>query len=358
MNALVIGRCPKTAEQLNTFCENVIIVLDQSFPRERKLPELDNFIIEYTKNNVRSSRGVLLKAKEIHQLIKKYDIDIVFSNSKWNMVAAKLASVLMTRSVFLFATNHDSYSWQNKQKVRLMSFLIRFTTDCYVALASFVYNRLKMLGHSEKKLVLVPNTISCDSWMVKKKYDCGQVFKIVYVAYVYPGKRQDMIADILNYLKDKYDIIVDCYGDLDEYIDFVGKIKQKVTDMHLEGKLNLKGKIENIELRSILKDYDAYLSTSRMEMSPVNLLEAQAVGLPVIAAKVGGIPDIIDDGRTGLLFEVDNAKSAADKIEMLINNKQLRENLGRSGRNYVLKEYTNIQAGERLKSAFYKNKKN
>lgn len=357
MNALVIGRCPKTAEQLNTFCENVIIVLDQSFSRERNLPELDNFIIEHTKSNVRSSRGVLLKAKEIHQLIKKYNIDIVFSNSKWNMVAAKLASILVTRNVFLFATNHDSYSWQNLHKVRFMSILIWFTTDCYVALASFVYNRLKMLGHSEKRLVLVPNTISCDSWKVKKKYDCGKIFKIVYVAYVYPGKRQDMIVDILNNLKDKYDVIVDCYGDLDGYVDFVDKIKQRVTDMHLEGNLNFKGKIENAELKSILKDYDAYLSTSRMEMSPVNILEAQAVGLPVIAAKVGGIPDVIEDGRTGLLFEVDNVQSAVDKIELLINDKQLREYLGRSGRNYVSKEYTCIQAGERLKSAFYKNKK-
>lgn len=353
MNALVIGRCPKTAEQLRTFCNQVIIVLDESFARERSLPELNEYIVEYCKSNISSVKGIIPRAKEILCLIKKYNIDIVFSNTKWDMVAAKLASKFCSKKIFLFATSHNSYSWQKYYNTLLMSFLIKLTTDCYVALASFVYNKLKLMGHKENKLVLVPNTVGYETWMVKKDYSYNNQFRMVYVAYVCPGKCQDIIADVLNILNDKYDVVVDCYGDLDEHIEYVEVINKKITNMHLKGKLNLKGKIENADLRVILKNYDAYFSASKMEMSPVNILEAQAAGLPVIAARAGGIPDIIKDGETGLLFEVENVQSMVQKIEMLIDNKDLREYLGCSGRYYVSNVYTKVQAGERLKSAIY-----
>lgn len=353
MNALVIGRCPKTAEQLKTFCDQVIIVLDESFARERSLPELNEYIVEYCKSNISSVKGIIPRANEILCLIKKYNINIVFSNTKWDMVAAKLASKFYSKKIFLFATNHNSYSWQNKFNILLMSILIKLTTDCYVALASFVYNKLKLMGHKVHKLILVPNTVGYETWMVKNDYKYNNQFRIAYVAYVCPEKRQDLIVDVLNMLNEKYNVVFDCYGDLDEHIEYVDYINKKISCMHLEGRLNLKGKIENEELRTILKDYDAYFSPSKMEMSPVNILEAQAVGLPVIAAKVGGIPDLIIDGKTGLLFEVDDVKSIVQKIEMVINSKDLRENLGSSGRYYVSNVYTKFQAGERLKSVIF-----
>lgn len=357
MNTLVIGRCPKTAEQFKTFCNNVVITLDKSFARERNLPELDNYTIEYLDSNISTIKGIIPRAKDIFRLVKKYDVDVIFSNTKWDMVAAKLTTLFCHKKVFLFATNHNSYAWSDLRKVQQMSILIKFTTDCYVALASFVYNQLKLLGHKEESLVLIPNTVGYETWDVKDDYSYNKQFRIVYVAYVYPGKRQDMIADVLNLLKDKHDIVVDCYGDLDEFVDYVEIINKKIDEFHIQGKLNLKGKIENSELRSILKNYDAYFSASHMEMSPVNILEAQAAGLPVLAANVGGIPDVITDGETGLLFNVDDIKSAAQKLEELVNDEELREKIGRSGRQYVSEVYTNVHAGERLRHAILKNKR-
>lgn len=348
MNTLVIGRCPKTVEQFSTFCDKVIIALDNSFGRERDLPELKEYPIEFFSSNISTPTGIIPRAKEIRRLIKKYNIDIVFSNTKWDMVAAKIASFFPAKKVTLIATSHNSYSWLDSKNVKMMGFLIQLTTDYYVALASFVYNQLKALG--VKKITLIPNTIGYETWEVKKDYSVHGPFRIVYVAYVYPGKRQDMIADILNILKDKHDIIVDCYGDLDGCVEYVDKINKKISHLHLKGKLNMKGKIENGELRSLLKKYDAYFSASHMEMSPVNIMEAQAAGLPVVAARVGGIPDVINDGKTGLLYEVDDPQSAASLLSKLIKDKKLRETIGQAGRKYVSEEYTKVQAGERLKT--------
>lgn len=352
MNTLVIGRCPKTAEQFSTFCDKVIITLDHSFKNERHLPELEQYPIEYYKSNISTPYGIFPRVKEILQLIRKYDIDIVFSNTKWDMVAAKIASLLCSKKVVLLATNHNSYAWQNPWAVKKMSTLIKFTTDCYVALASFVYDQIKKNGVDN--LILVPNTVGYETWQVKNDYSFKDPFRLVYVAYVCPKKRQSMLVDVLKQLNEKYDVIVDCYGDLDDYVEYVEEIKKKTKDYHLEGRLNFKGKIENIKLRSLLKEYDAYISVSNMEMSPINLMEAQAAGLPVVAACVGGIPDIICDGATGLLFKADDWCSAANQIERLINNQSLREAIGNAARKYVSENYTKVQAGERLKSSILK----
>jgi glycosyltransferase involved in cell wall biosynthesis len=62
------------------------------------------------------------------------------------------------------------------------------------------------------------------------------------------------------------------------------------------------------------------------------LVEAGAVGLPVVASRIYGITDAVVDGETGLLHEVGNVMDLSDKIEALLTNKELRHRLGEAGR--------------------------
>lgn len=348
MNALVFGRCPQAAQQLSTFCKKVVMVLDGSFARARHIPEESLYENYFSKIKIANPAGILPKAGEIARLIDKYDAEIVYTNDKWSMVAAKLASLLVRRKVVLLSTSHNSYAWLNDKNVSRMTFLIKHTTDCYVALASFVKELLLKNGLPEDKMVVVPNTVGYSSWECKTEYSASKAVKGIYVAYVYPGKRQDLIPDALNLLKNRYNIIFDCFGDTDEYVDYVDSIKDKVKSYGLEQTFSICGRIENSELRHIMKDYDFYVSASHMEMSPLNILEAKASGLPVIAANVGGIPDMIEHNVNGLLFDADDAEDMARQIAALAESKELRERLGRAGRYQVSTVYTKKEAGERL----------
>lgn len=76
------------------------------------------------------------------------------------------------------------------------------------------------------------------------------------------------------------------------------------------------------------------------------VLEAMAFGKPVIGSRIGGIPEQINDGETGLLFEMGNSKELSFKIEHLINNPQLRRKMGEAGRikaeiEYSLEDHNN-----------------
>lgn len=348
MNAIILGQSTVMADFMSTFCKKVFICLDKSFC-SRHFKELEYYNILHSKNSVKTIKGVIPKAKEIRKWIKEYDISIIFSQTKYDMIAAKLASMMTRKKIILLGTSHSSYAWINERNVKLMSWLIRSTTDCYIALASFVYDKLKNLGIKDKNILLLPNTVEYNAWKVKSDYSVNGAFRVAYVAFVYPLKRQHLLVDIAKSLKD-YNVVFDCYGNTNLATEYADKINEDISALGLNGKVNLKGRIENAELRSMLKDYDAYICPSFLEMSPVNILEAQAAGLPVLATNVGGIPDMVRHDETGLLYECDNVSDAVEKIKMLLNDKQLRERLGKTGRKYVSETYTSKEASLRIKT--------
>ena len=65
-----------------------------------------------------------------------------------------------------------------------------------------------------------------------------------------------------------------------------------------------------------------------------------ACQLPVIASRVGGIPEIVRDGVTGFLTEPGNVSELRDKLELLLNDSVMRETLGLAGRQEVLEKFT------------------
>ena len=75
------------------------------------------------------------------------------------------------------------------------------------------------------------------------------------------------------------------------------------------------------------------------EVLHLSVLEAMAYGKPVVASNVGGIPYVVENGTTGLLFECGNVKELAEKIIVLLRDEELRKKMGEAGRERA-KEFT------------------
>ncbi|BCS99326.1 glycosyl transferase [Desulfoluna limicola] len=82
------------------------------------------------------------------------------------------------------------------------------------------------------------------------------------------------------------------------------------------------------DVGSFLHTFDVFVLASLMEGLGTSILDAQSVGLPVIASRVGGIPEVVEDGVTGLLAEPGNAEDFAGKLSRLIADPGLRLRLG------------------------------
>jgi glycosyltransferase involved in cell wall biosynthesis len=100
------------------------------------------------------------------------------------------------------------------------------------------------------------------------------------------------------------------------------------------------------------------LQSGRTEGTPVVCLEAMAAGRPVIAARVGGLAEIIVDGHNGLLFEADDELALAEKLNLLISNSGLRERLVTNAR-LTAAQHSWLQVGPRfaeiIKASLNKN---
>jgi glycosyltransferase involved in cell wall biosynthesis len=94
------------------------------------------------------------------------------------------------------------------------------------------------------------------------------------------------------------------------------------------------------DIPELLASFDLFVLPSRSEGFGRTNLEAMAMGKPVISTNVGGIPEVVLDGVTGILVPPGNSEDLARAIMKLLNDGELRESLGREGRRRVEEHFT------------------
>ncbi|MDO8728913.1 MAG: glycosyltransferase family 4 protein [bacterium] len=99
------------------------------------------------------------------------------------------------------------------------------------------------------------------------------------------------------------------------------------------------GFVSRDEIPTYLHYADIFVRPSLSEGMGISFIEAMAAGLPVVATRVGGIPDFLKDGETGLFCEVKNPESIAKQVKRLIEDDDLREMIKKNALNMVRKKY-------------------
>ena len=93
------------------------------------------------------------------------------------------------------------------------------------------------------------------------------------------------------------------------------------------------------ELPELLRNVDIFVMPSIREEFGVAAVEAQAMEIPVVSTRVGGVPEVVLDGETGILVEPGDSEQLAQAILTLIENPALRRQMGKRGREHVLANY-------------------
>lgn len=121
-----------------------------------------------------------------------------------------------------------------------------------------------------------------------------------------------------------------------------GELREELEDLVGEYKLEKAVALvgNQNEVAPYLKRSDIYVSSSLVEGLPLSILEGMACGLPVIANKVGGIPDIVDDGKNGLLIELDDRNAFVEAMLLLANDESKRKAFGKESRNVACNQWS------------------
>lgn len=103
--------------------------------------------------------------------------------------------------------------------------------------------------------------------------------------------------------------------------------------------VNFPGWISGIQKENMLRKASVCLLPSYYEGMPISLLEAMSYGLAVVASNVGGIPSVIEDGVNGLLINPGDIEAIAGCVNMLLDNHELKKQLGEQARITIKNDY-------------------
>lgn len=117
--------------------------------------------------------------------------------------------------------------------------------------------------------------------------------------------------------------------------------KQQVSKLGIENKVEFVGRVPHTEVPNELAKLDIYVALSRLDSESfgVAIIEAGAAGRPVVVSDAGGLPEVTLQNKTGLIVPREDPQAAADAIEKLVLNPELRRELGLAGRKHVATTY-------------------
>jgi glycosyltransferase involved in cell wall biosynthesis len=210
----------------------------------------------------------------------------------------------------------------------------------FICLNDFQRNLLIKEGLPAEKSSILPNPVLLSNMISRNE---GQGSYVAYVGRLSPEK------DILTLIESARRL-----GDLQ--FKFAGSYHRmpEVAQRKSEN-CEFMGHLDSANLDQFYRNARMVVFATRCyEGFPTVLLEAMSHGLPVVCSRIGGLPEIVEDGITGLLYEPGDANELADRIRTLWQNPDLCKKLGEGGRKKVQKDYAADRLLDRLMGIYEK----
>lgn len=218
----------------------------------------------------------------------------------------------------------------------------RYATDCIISVSSDLEHRLAR-AVSPGKIAWIPNgldTRAASSLLnvneAKKRLNIPAARPVVgYAGRLVPIKRLDIFIAAAREIRTRFpDAMFLIAGDGSE----LQSLRQSAQAAGLEDRCLFTGHREDIY--DVLRAFDVFVLTSDHEGLPIVLLEALNLGVPVVARAVGGIPEVVENGVSGLLVDSADPRAIADACMPLIADGQLRASMACAGRLRVAQQFS------------------
>ena len=209
--------------------------------------------------------------------------------------------------------------------------------DAFIAISNCVKQAWAERGIRSDKIQVVYNGIDLSKFVGKKKRADHKV-KIIMTGHIQLTKGQDQLVRAIGLLGEPYrgQVQVDFYGDA--YPDYRKKMERLIKKYQLGETVHFCGYCDRIPEK--LSEYDIGVICSRAEGFGRVTVEYMAAGLAVIASDRGANTELIEDGRTGLLYRYGEPGDLAEKIRFLIKNRDTCSRIARAGEVNVKNRFT------------------
>lgn len=286
------------------------------------------------------------------------------------LVKAKKVSVLMTYHEssdfmgFLIAvlTNTPVISSRRDmgfklapRHIKVYKIINRFFDHIVTVSSAVMQVIIKSQGARSGKISVIPNgvepikTQGGKPWKGAKGFEVeSESMNVCCLANIRPIKGQKFLVSAAQLVVRKFPQVRFFFvGATDIDKAYYGELQEQIKKLGLTGIVHFLGEIPSSHVPGLIDEMDICVLPSLSEGMSNTLLEYMAVGKPVVATTVGGNPELIEDGKTGYLVPPQNSKSLADALLKLLNNSELRNQMGLRARERVEREFSVIRMGER-----------
>jgi len=214
---------------------------------------------------------------------------------------------------------------------------------------------LAKLGVRPTQTFFLPNVLDTERFApgMRSARNGEGTIRLLAVGRLGEQKRFDRFIDLVALIQERTKLPVKgiIVGSGRPGRDLKPSLEQRAAKLGLSsGKLEFKGGVS--EMETIYRDAEIFVSTSDHEGTPNVVLEAMASGLPVVATNVGGIPEIVQHGRTGYLVGTGELDKMAEWVIRLMMDRELRSVLGKQARTYIESSHSLTQLPTYLASLY------
>lgn len=252
-----------------------------------------------------------------------------------------LAGVMLDKKWKVITNHHLEASdlvvlptWK-KKVIHWTNYLLSPFVDKVICVSK--YSQVKMLeqGISKKKIQLIYNGIDQERFTPKDynniEFIKNHKFTITFVGRLHPQKGISILLKIIQKLPKTFNINIIGTGSLYEII------KQEICDNGWN----------NVQVTGFVKDVEVYLKQSDLFLFPTNgdvfgmvVAEAMACNLPIVCSNVGGLPELVIDGKGGFLCPPKDVDLMIEKILLLANDALMRQQFGEFNRKRFEENFT------------------
>lgn len=288
----------------------------------------------------------------ISNYIRVHDIDIIhIVHSGYlfdSLPLIKRENPNVKIAVTMFNDRVDNYV---AKSIEYMGYIDSFNTDSKTVAESFA---AKFEGSIQP--VVIPNGVDCHQGFAPDKYDRMKMRKqldinhgeiaVVFLGRLSPEKNPDVFIEAAGDIKHKKKMKFFIIGD-GPMNNECRELVENITDVSIE----MLGYQENIP--EYLSAMDIFVLPSSIEGFPLSILESYAMGLAVVASRVGAVPDVVEDGVNGYTVEPGSKAEIAKRLDELAVNAKLLADMKQKNREVAESKYSIERLSSRY-STMYK----
>jgi glycosyltransferase involved in cell wall biosynthesis len=281
--------------------------------------------------------GYLLGASKVRKLVRRIVPDILHAH---HATSYGLAGALSGYHPYIISSWGSDVIWSPRQS-SLFDRMLRYNfrrADAVTATSHMLAEATAVFCPPGTKIHVVPFGVDTNVFAPSPKthQDKSPIIGTVKTLRPRYGIRELILA--FQRIADAFPtarlIIV---GGGEQYAE----LQTLLVNLSLENRITLTGQVDHKDVPEYLRSFDVFVvpSLTERESFGVAAVEASASGLPVIASRMGGLPEVVLDGKTGLLVPPGDVDALAFAISRLLADPALRAQMGQAGRQFVLEHY-------------------